>query len=283
MSSLDSAIRILQCFSAHRPQLGVSEVARRLEMPKSTVSRLMKGMERSGFLEQDEASRCYRPGLFAFRLGNLYRAHLSTLDLVDDAVSELVEEFGLTGYTGVLNGTDVVILRVRQGWYPVRFVLEPGYRVPAWVTAIGKALLARASEDEVRRMHPEVLHYPTTDVTRTIDDLLRELDEVRVRRWADAAETTFVGFGAVGVAVGKPEESQPVAFCLSYPTNAVKDDQRDEMVGRLLELGERIGRRCGDSFWSDGRPAKRAAKFGGNGMSQWARQHGRTSHDDTST
>ncbi len=89
-------------------------------------------------------------------------------------------------------------------------------------------------------------------MTRTIEDLLRELAEVRTRRWADAVETTFVGFGAVGVAVGEPEERQPVAFCLSYPTNAVKDAQRGEMIGRLLELGERIGRRCGDSLWSDG-------------------------------
>ena len=115
MSSLTTAIDILHRFSLERPEIRVSDIARGLEIPKSTVSRLLKEMVRHGLVEQDPNTRRYRPGPLAFRLGSLYQAHFKILDLVEAAVERLVGQFGLTGYIGVLDGADVVILRVRQG------------------------------------------------------------------------------------------------------------------------------------------------------------------------
>jgi DNA-binding IclR family transcriptional regulator len=253
MSSLTAGIDILQCFSSERPELRVSDVARQLGVPKSTISRLMKDMLRHGLVEQDQSTRRYRPGPLAFRLGTLYQAHLKILDLVDAAVAALVEKFGLTGYIGVLNGSDVVILRVRQGSYPVRFVLEPGYRVPAFTTAIGKALLCRFDDEAVRDMHPPILHYDVTDFSTTVERLIEELAEARQRRWTKAVETTFAGFGAIAVAVGGMDGQQPVAFCLSYPTNATFEEQYDDMVEHLTAQASRIGLLSHDSFWTQPR------------------------------
>ena len=257
MSSLTSGIDILQCFSSERPELRVSDVARRLDMPKSTVTRLLKEMLHHGLVEQDRKTRTYRPGPLAFRLGTLYQAHLQILDLVEAAVEELVAEFGLTGYIGVLDGTDVVILRVRQGSYPVRFVLEPGYRVPAFTTAIGKALLARMDDATVTEMHPPDLHYETTHLDMPIAQLLQELRTTRTQGWSEAAERTFTGFGAVGTAVGAADGQQSLGFCLSYPTNTRFDDEKERMVARLISHADRIGRRAGDPHWA-GRPTTSA-------------------------
>ncbi len=251
MSSLTSGIDILQCFASERPELRVSDVARRLDMPKSTVTRLLKEMLRHGLVEQDRKTRTYRPGPLAFRLGALYQAHLRILDLVEAAVEDLVAEFGLTGYVGVLDGTDVVLLRVRQGSYPVRFVLEQGYRVPAFTTAIGKALLARMDDAAVAAMHPTELHYETTHLDMPIRQLLAELRATRIQGWAESDERTFTGFGAVGTAVGAADQ-QPVGFCLSYPTNSRFDGEKERMVAGLIRHAARIGRRAGDPHWRDG-------------------------------
>ncbi len=250
MSSLETGIDILQCFSSERPELGVSEVARRLNVPKSTISRLLREMMLHGLVERDEGTRRYRPGPLAFRLGTLYQAHLGILDLVDEAVDSLVEEFGLTGYIGVLTGADLVVLRVRQGSYPVRFVLEPGYRVPAFTTAIGTALLARLDDETVRAMHAPGLHYPVTDFRMTVEELLERLRQARHRRWTMAEGTTFPGFGAVGVAVGGMNGQQATAFCLSYPTGTDFAEQTDDMIRRLTAHAAHIGRRSGDPFWA---------------------------------
>ena len=251
MSSLATGIDILQCFSSERPALGVTEVARRLDVPKSTISRLLREMMRHGLVERDEGTRRYPPGPLAFRLGTLYQAHLGILDLVDEAVDALVEEFGLTGYIGVLNGADLVVLRVRQGSYLVRFMLEPGYSVPAFTTAIGKALLARLDDDAIRAMHPPTLHYPVTDLTMTIDDLLDQLRQAREQHWTMATGTTFSGFSAVGVAVGGMNGQQAIAFCLSYPAGTAFEEKTGDMIKSLVAHAARIGKRSADPFWTN--------------------------------
>ncbi len=190
------------------------------------------------------------PGVLAFQLGNLYQRHLKVLDLIDAALKELVEESGLTGYVGVLNGTDVVIIQVRQGTYPVRLVLEKGYRVPAFVTAIGLALLARLTDEELRRMHPAELRYDETDLTSDIETLLADVRRVRETGFAAVSGTTFVGFGAVGVAVQGRAEMQPMAFSLSFPQMALSQADRDAMARRLVETCRQIGIQTGDEYWS---------------------------------
>lgn len=251
MSSLTTAIEILRCFSSGTPELRVSDIARQVSVPKSTVSRLLKDMQQHDLVEQDVKSRRYRPGPFAFRLGALYQAHLHILDLVENTVEELVEEFRLIGYVGVLDGTDVVILRIRQGSDLLRIVLEPGSRLPAFATAIGNALLARLDDESLMDLLPPVMTYEATDWSIDRVDLLRDLGETRRTGCAATTHRTFVGIGAVGAAVGTADGRQVLAFCLSYPTNAHFESQREHMIRRVTDCAERIGLACGDPFWVD--------------------------------
>lgn len=268
MSSLTTAIEILHCFSAGAPELRVSDIARQVSVPKSTVSRLLKEMQHHGLVEQDVKSRRYRPGPLAFRLGTLYQAHLHILDLVENAVEELVEEFRLIGYVGVLDGADVVILRIRQGSDLLRIVLEPGSRLPAFATAIGNALLARVDDESLMDLLPPVMTYEATDWSVDRTDLLRDLAEIRKRGCATTTHRTFVGIGAVGAAVGTADGRQVLAFCLSYPTNAHFDSKHEHMAQRVAECAERIGRACGDPFWVNRDPGAGEANATGDGFEE---------------
>ena len=249
MSSLGSALDILRCFSAVAPDLGVTEVAGLLGMPKSSVSRLMKTMGEAGLLEQDDSRRTYRPGVLAFELGNLYQRHLKVLDLVDQSLKALVDSTGLTGYVGVLNEADIILIQVRQGTYPVRLVLEKGYRVPAFVTAMGLALLARLADDEIAALYPSVPHYGETNLTKSFDELIADIRRVRKRGFAQVAGTTFSGFSAIAVAVESSAEMQRLGFSLSFPNAALTRARKDEVAIRMIEVARQIGARTGDAYW----------------------------------
>jgi DNA-binding IclR family transcriptional regulator len=122
--------------------------------------------------------------------------------------------------------------------------------VPAFTTTIGMALLARFDDDTVRALHPPVLHYPVTDLTMTIDDLLTQVREARAQRWTMAIGTTFPGFGAVGVAVDGMNRQQAIAFCLSYPTGTVFEEQTGDMIKSLTAHAARVGKWSDDPFWT---------------------------------
>ncbi len=251
MSSLDKALAIVSLYATDRVTLTVSEVASDLSMPKSSVSRLMRSMADAGLLEPQAGGRGYMPGVLAFRLGNLYQTQLRIMDLVDEATVELVEKYGLTGYIGVRRGTDVVLLSVRQGRFPIRLVLERGTRVPAHVSAIGQALLSRLSDDTIQALYPVPLRYRETGVTHTPDEIVECVRRVRALGHAALEGVTFHGFNAVSAAVESPIEGTCVGFSLSYPRELLARFDLVELIEAITASAARIGAKTGDSYWTD--------------------------------
>jgi DNA-binding IclR family transcriptional regulator len=249
MSSLATGLRLLRRLSPAQPFLRVSEAAEALSLPKSTVSRLLKVLAASDLLERDAGGRGYRCGPLALHLGNLYLAQHSLLDLVDAALVELVERFAVTGYAGVLNGTEIVLLRVRQGRAPLRIVYEVGGRVPAHVTAIGMALLARLDDARIAALYGPTLSYPPMNTQISIGRFVKELAQVRRRGWAASFGTTHLGIGAVGAAVASPNEPQSIGFSLSFPLIDADRTRRQEIATAVTAAARAIGTRIGDPFW----------------------------------
>lgn len=249
MSSFESAVSILRCFSPETPELAVTEVATRIAMPKSTVSRLLQAMAEQGLVEQHEATRRYRVGLLPFRLGQLYYAHVQVVDLVEAEIDGLVEETGFTGYVGVLNGTDITILRRKHGRYPVQVVLHPGFRIAAATTAFGKALLARSSNEQLREQLAVAPVDGTSRAGAAITKLLRELETVREQHWA-IGDTAFPGMCAIGAAVGSADDQPAIGFSLSFPDSEVNPQARQSIAGRVVAVARKVAAITADPFWA---------------------------------
>lgn len=249
MSTLENAVAILRCFTTERTELGVSRVSQDLGVAKSTVSRLMKQMAELGLLARDAESRRYRAGYLMFQLGSLYQADLRIFDLVDECVLRLVAATGHTGFIGVLDKGDLVSLRTHQGAHPVRYVLETGRRFPAFAASLGKALLARLSDDDVRAFYPQRLESEFLPNPFTLDELIAELAVIRECGWADAQVGSIPGARAVGVAIGGAGRQQAIGFSLSYREASVTGLQREQILATILGAARDIGIRTGDPHW----------------------------------
>jgi DNA-binding IclR family transcriptional regulator len=249
MSSLESAVSILRCFSPEMPELAVTQVAAKLDLPKSTVSRLLMTMAEQSLVEQDAITRRYRVGLLPLRLGQLYYAHMQVVDLVDAELETLVHDTGFTGYVGVLNGADIVILRKKHGRHPVRVVLDSGTRMSAATTAFGKALLARLPDRQLGAMLPPDLVEGKGAARRPVARLLGELDLVRKQRWA-FGDTAFPGMAAIGTAVGSSDDQQAIGFSLSFPDSAVNPAARKSIARSVVAAARRVAAATADPIWA---------------------------------
>jgi len=252
MSSLESAVSILGCFSSDTPELAVTEVAAKLAMPKSTVSRLLLTMAEHRLVEQNETTRRYRVGLLPFRLGQLYYAHVRVVELVEAEIEALVDETGFTGYVGVLNEADIVILRKKHGRYPIQMVLDAGTRMAAATTAFGKALLARLPDEALGQLLPPALVDGKGGARKPVARLLTELDAVRAQHWA-IGDTAFAGMCAIGAAVGSSDDQQAIGFSLSFPDIAVDSAARKTIAERVVAAARKVAAITADPFWA-GRP-----------------------------
>ena len=149
VSVIDRVTLVLECFGPDDHRLGVSELARRANLPKSTVSRLVSELVEHRYLERDGTG--VRLGLRLFELGELAAQPNALRSLALAALADLRDATGHTVQLVVLDGTDVVCLGTLRGpGSPVPH-LRVGARAHAASTAAGAALLAYSPADVVAR------------------------------------------------------------------------------------------------------------------------------------
>lgn len=150
--SVTKALQLLEVFRGHGPTMGVSEIARRAHVAKSTAFRLLAHLEQAGFVERDGTG--YRLGWMLFELGNGVQ-HCQPRGLRDVAAPYLGELFARTQFAvhlAVLDGSDVLYLDKVSGHLSPPAPSLVGGRVPANCTALGKAILAFSDGPTIQRV-----------------------------------------------------------------------------------------------------------------------------------
>ncbi|XBS70796.1 helix-turn-helix domain-containing protein [Acerihabitans sp. KWT182] len=153
MSTLENASAVLKLFAHEsaalsRQGLSFSDVANRLPLPKSTLSRLLVAMEDQGLLVRDPANRLYSIGELLLAVGGNHRGKPLT-ELAAPAMAALSAELGCGGMICLLERGHVRILSVFDGGGRRSVLFRVGHRLPAAQTAVGRVLLAGYPERDV--------------------------------------------------------------------------------------------------------------------------------------
>ncbi|MFC4946059.1 IclR family transcriptional regulator [Pseudonocardia sp. GCM10023141] len=169
---------VLDAFSAERPELTLTEIARRAGLPLSTAHRLVGELTAWGALERADDGR-YRIGLRLWEVGALAPRGLG---LRESAMPFLEDLYAVTQQNvqlAVLDGTEVVYVERLSGRGAVNVITRVGGRLPLHATGVGLVLLAHSSAE----LQEQVLAAPLQRFTaRTIcrpDELRRVLADVR--------------------------------------------------------------------------------------------------------
>src|SRR5512146_878400 len=123
-------------------RVGVTRLARHLGVPALTVYRMLRALERAGYVEQLAASREYRLTLKLFELGSRVASRTTLRDVAAVEVERLAQQAGLASNVSVLIDADVLYLAQVKTEELLAVNLAPGSRAPATCTAMGKAMLA---------------------------------------------------------------------------------------------------------------------------------------------
>jgi DNA-binding IclR family transcriptional regulator len=248
MSSLENGLRILALLGDERPVLRVGEVCRELDIPKASVSRLLRTLAEANMLERDNRDGSYSVGERALDLAKLFLARHNLLDLVRSAIEDLVAEFGFTGHAGIVSGSDRVLLLIKQGWYPLQHIGAVAERKPAVESIIGRAILARMTDSELLAQ----LGYETTEqVLHNMSgaQVLSEIHAIRRNRIAYSSSLITPGIASAGAAIADPGRNEVLGFCLSYPS-AAADPAMEQRIREAMYLhASQIGRKLRDPVW----------------------------------
>jgi IclR family acetate operon transcriptional repressor len=145
ISVIDRVMLVLECFRPDDRRLGVSELARRANLPKSTVSRLVSELVEHRYLERDGTG--VRLGLRLFELGELAAQPNALRSLALEVMVDLRDATGESVHLSVLDGADVLCLGVLRARNAPKTVPRVGGRSPASASAAGRVLLAFSGPD----------------------------------------------------------------------------------------------------------------------------------------
>jgi len=141
---------LLAAFGPGDTALGVSELARRTRLPKTSVHRLSQHLTEHGLLERDGTA--LRLGLRLFEIGQLAVRQRGLVDTARPLLADLREATHNTVHLAVLEGTEVVYLDILRGPDAPRLPSRIGGRFPAHATGVGKAILAYSPDDVVEKV-----------------------------------------------------------------------------------------------------------------------------------
>ena len=232
------AVQILEVLGESKSPLTITEISVRLGMAKSSVSNLMTTLKAAGMVRR--AEQAWTLGYKVLELGQMMLSSTSFVREFARQSNILPTLQHETALVAALDGLEVVYLARHDGSQPIRLASDIGKRMPAPVTALGKAMLASLppAELDARLAEMTELPRPTKRSYRTVGELRADLRTVRERgfAWDDEQNTIGVTCFAVAVRGG----TQPTAVSTTLLTQRVTNDLRTRLVADLHLLANHL-------------------------------------------
>ncbi|HEY0443124.1 MAG TPA: IclR family transcriptional regulator [Candidatus Limnocylindrales bacterium] len=243
--SVDRAAALLLALGDSQGEAGVTELARRLGLHKSTASRLLATLQKRGLVEQDDETGKYRLGLVVIRLAEKAER---TLDLRGIAMPELERLARLTHETtgvGILDGDQLLTVAQADGPNLIAVGDWTGRSTPLHCVASGKVLLAAMAEREVLRLVRRGLVPHTERTLVELEPLLEELARIRRRGYATALGEYELGLNAVAAPIHDARGTVIAAAHIWGPAFRLTPRRIPELAAHAREAAAAISVRLG--------------------------------------
>lgn len=254
VQSIRRAAAILRSFTEAEPELGVTDLSRRLDLHKSTVSRILATLQYEGLVSQNPETGKYRLGLGLISLAGVALGRLDVRGVAQPHLIRLVEQTEETINVTVLDGNECVNIEREASPKPIRYVGWIGRRTPLHCTASGKVLLAYLPETERRRLLPSPLGRFTDRTITDPEALDASLEQVRHQGYAVVHEEFEEGFSALAAPIFNHDRRVFATVSISGPTFRIGEEKMAAFIEPLLETTESISAEMGYRGRQNGLP-----------------------------
>ncbi|WP_243059554.1 IclR family transcriptional regulator [Nocardioides sp. SR21] len=245
MSQVPAATRTLRVlrFLAGQPDpVPLDRIMRACELPRSTTYHLLNAMIEEGFVVHLTDEHRYGLGLAAFEIGSGYARQEPLQRLARRPLATLVDTVGHSAHLAVLHGREVLyVLEDRASGRPP-LVTDVGVRLPAHLTASGRAILAGLPSSQVRALYSTAGDFVdrTGRGPRSLSALRTVLSDTRQRGYATEDGEVTDGLASVAVAVLDHNQHPVAAVAVTYPEDAADATLAEAVTATATQLTSRI-------------------------------------------
>ena len=242
----DAALRLLTYLASQQAPVPAARVAQELQLPRSRTYDLLSTLARHGYVLHLEQERLYGLGPAAYELSGAYLRQEPLARIGRPVIERLVDEIGESGHLAVLHGRDVLYIVEERARNRPSLVSDVGVRLPAHLTASGRAILAQLPAAQLRSLYGKRADFTSrTAVTgpATPGELRALL--TRVRQDGIAAESGEVTDSLASVAAAvRDHTGWPVAaVAMTFVESGTTPPDRQRFEQAVGEAAEELTRR----------------------------------------
>jgi DNA-binding IclR family transcriptional regulator len=238
------ALAVLRLLASSARPLAASAIARELSLPRSSTYHLLTAMAEDGFVTYLPEDRLWGLGVTAFEIGSAYLRQGPLERLARPLLVRLVDRLGEIGQLGVLHGAETLYLLKEQPRHHATLVTDVGVRLPAYLTASGRSMLAHLPAAQVRALFPGDFVNRTGAGPRSLRELRRTLAEDARRGWTVEDGHVTEGFASIAACsfdhVGRPAAAITVTFRRETRDEAEWPDLATRVREAAAELTRRL-------------------------------------------
>lgn len=243
VQSVDRAVTILELLAKHG-SLGVTDLARELEVHKSTASRLVAALERRSLVEQVEERGKYRIGVGILRLAGATSARLELVQQARPVCRELADTTGDTVNLVTLDSGAALYIDQISGVSTLSSYNWVGQRIPVHATSNGKVLVSEMAPAQLRRTVRELTPYtPRTVTSRAAFEA--ELVKVRAQGYAVARDELDIGLTALAAPVRNAHGEIVASISVSGPTFRMGQEHLQGLTATVRSAADEVSARLG--------------------------------------
>lgn len=245
VNSLARAVRILEAFG-HNEKMGVTEISKKLGLPKSSTHEIVSTLVTEGILEKDQNNSRYWLGVKLFELGNRARANLEIRKVATPFLKELNEYFDETVHLTILDSSEVLYVECFESTKRLRTYSVIGVRAPLYCTAVGKAIMAFLPEEEILNIIKEKgLPRFTPNTITEKEHLMKELSKIREKGYAVDNMEHEEGVRCIGAPIRSHSGEVFASISLSGPSQRINLEKSSDAAGRIITAANEISRKMG--------------------------------------
>ncbi|MEV2242717.1 MULTISPECIES: IclR family transcriptional regulator C-terminal domain-containing protein [unclassified Micromonospora] len=240
VQSLERGLAVIRVFDAANPELTLSEVAHAAGMTRASARRFLLTFVALGYVQTD--GRRFRLTPRILDLGYAYMSNVGLSDLSQPHLEWLVKEVRESSSVCVLDGDDIVYIARVPTTRIMTVSISVGTRFPAYLTSVGRVLLAHLPEQEIA-LHLQRAPYdrPTSHTIASATMLHQELNRIRSQGYAIVDQELEEGLRSVAAPIRN--HSGDVIAAINIPVHAGRNTVssiRRDLVPPLLAAASRI-------------------------------------------
>lgn len=239
--ALERGLRLLGEFSRDSRTLDAPELARRLDLPRSTVFRLLNTLESMGFLERIGSGNDYRLGLAVLRLGFEYLSSLELTELGQPVIARLCDAIRYPCNIVVRDGRSIVYVAKVTPPTPLTSSVRVGTRLPAHATVLGRILLEDLTLPELRALYPEEhLEVFSGSTPKTVLDLFNMVEVDRQRGYVLGEGFYEASISTIAAPVRDSSARIIAALGATIPSGHIDESRLEELVQRVRASADEL-------------------------------------------